>query len=363
MKKLYILILIIILSLNFNSGTQNKYKLIPITDNIKNPWGVAILDDNEFLITTKPGKLIHVKNNIKNEYDVSKKIPIFNYGQGGLLDITKSPNYEKNKEIFISFSMKYKNGGITAVAKNRFDNGILGDWKIIFKGNNYSKNGFHFGSRLAIDNDNYLYISIGDRRDREKVQNINYHNGKTIRITTNGKPVPSNPFYYSSNGLKDIYSFGHRNSQGMVFDYNNNILWQNEHGPKGGDEINQIQIGRNYGWPIITYGKEYSGKDIGKGLTSQKGMEQPFINWTPSIAPSGLTYYYNDKFPELKDTLISGALVGKHLRIVYLNEEKYKKQKLLFEGFNRIRDVRTDSNGNIYVLTDGIDGRLYYMSY
>lgn len=363
MKKLLILTIIITgFSFNVVSAEQNKYKLKPILSNIKNPWGVAVLNENEFLITTKPGLLIHFNNGRKRIFDLNKVIPIFKNGQGGLLDIILSPDFKQNKEFYISFSMKKGKGGVTAVAKAEFSGNPPSpkNWKIIFKGNNYSTNGFHFGSRLAIDRDNLLYISIGDRRDRKKIQSLRFHNGKTVRITTDGKAPKSNPFYYRENALKDIYTLGHRNSQGIVFDFKKNILYQSEHGPKGGDEINIIKPGVNYGWPVITYGKEYSGRPVGKGLTNKRGMQQPLINWTPSIAPSGLAYYNGNKFSEFKNTLITGALSGKHIRIIFLNSGEMR-QKTIFKGRARIRDVRTDNSGNIYILTDGKSAGLYQL--
>lgn len=362
MRRLILLVsLFFLIITRLNVFAADSYKLTTVLTGIKNPWGFAVISNDEFLITTKPGLLIHFKNGKKRIFNLNKVIPIFKNGQGGLLDIILSPDFEQKKEFYISFSMKKGKGGVTAAAKAELKGNPPSpqNWKIIFKGNNYSTNGYHFGSRLAIDNANRLYITIGDRRDRKKIQDLRFHNGKTVRITTDGKPVRTNPFYYKSNALKDIFTLGHRNSQGMVYDFKNNILYQSEHGPKGGDEINIIKSGINYGWPIITYGKEYSGKIVGNGLTRKSGMQQPLVNWTPSIAPSGLAYYNGNIFPEFKNTLITGALSGKHVRIIYLNN--LKKQTVLFKGRARIRDIRTDKFGRIFILTDGSNGGLYQL--
>ena len=333
--------------------SQNpKYTTEIVVPNLKIPWGMAFLPDGSILITEKAGQLIHFKNGAKT---VIKNCPkVSARGQGGLLDIELHPNYKENGWLYMSYSSPEgdEQGANTAIVRARLKDGALIDNELLYKASPNSTKGQHFGSRLEFDNQGYLYFSIGDRGNRDvNPQDITRDCGKIYRIHDDGRIPKDNPFVNEPNAKHAIYSYGHRNPQGLIKHPKTGKILNHEHGPRGGDEINIIKKGKNYGWPVITYGINYSGTKI----TSEQrrdDMEQPMYYWVPSIAPSGMTYVTGDKYPEWKDNLLVGSLVFQYLeRLEVKNNEVVAREKL-FDGVGRLRNVRQGPDGYIYLAVE-----------
>jgi len=318
------------------------------------PWGMIFLPDESILITEKSGELIHFKNGKKTSI---KGLPeIYVRGQGGLMDIELHPNYNENGWIYFSYASPEgeEEGGNTAIMRAKLKGEKLVDNQLLYKANPNSKQGRHFGSRLEFDNEGYLYFSIGERGDRDiNPQDITRDCGKIYRIHDDGRIPIDNPFINSPNAKSAIYSYGHRNPQGMVIHPKTGKIWVHEHGPKGGDEINIIQKGKNFGWPLISYGLNYSGTTFTEN-TALPNMEQPLFYWTPSIAPSGMTFITSDIYPEWKNSLLVGSLKFKYLERLEFKNDKVVKREKLFEEMGRVRNVRQGPDGYIYVAMEGV---------
>lgn len=313
-------------------------------------WAIEFLNDNSILAAVKSGSIIHFKNGEKIKI---KGVPeIYLRGQGGLLDIELHPDFSENKWLYMSYASEENKGegGNTTIARGRLINDSLEDIEILYKGIPNTRKGQHFGSRMAFDNENYLYFSIGDRGNRNvNPQDIKIDGGKIYRIKDNGTIPSDNPFFDSPESRKAIFSYGHRNPQGMFKHPKTGKIWTNEHGPKGGDEINIIEKGKNYGWPKITYGINYSGTTITKNK-SLPDMEQPLYYWLPSIAPSSFEYISSEVYPNWKGSLLAGALVFKYIERIGLNEKnKVISRSKIAEGLGRPRDVKQGKDGYIYV--------------
>jgi glucose/arabinose dehydrogenase len=280
-------------------------------------------------------------------------------GQGGLLDVILHPKYEKNGWIYLSYAAPGRRGMGTEVARARLANHQLTDLQVIFRLERKTSESYHFGSRLLFDHAALLYITIGDRGDRPRAQDLADHAGSVIRLNDDGSIPKDNPFSSTQGAKPEIYSYGHRNPQGMALHPATGKVWIHEHGPQGGDEVNIIDRGLNYGWPIITYGVNYViGTSIGEG-THKQGMEQPNYYWVPSIAPSGMAFYNADKFPNWKGSLFVGSLKFRLLARLELDGEAVVREERLLEGkLGRIRDVRTGPDGYLYLLTDEANGKL-----
>jgi len=275
-----------------------------------------------------------------------------------LLDVALHPEFVDNKLIYFSFAEPGVGGQGTAVARGRLEGNRLTQVKTIFSQKPKLSGVFHFGSRLVFAPDGTLYISMGDRGRMKRAQNTRNHQGTIARVNDDGSIPKDNPFVNSSDGLPEIYTYGNRNVQGMALNPWTRIVWAQEHGPKGGDEVNILKSGANYGWPVITYGINYDGSII-SNITHKDGMEQPVLHWTPSIAPSGMAFYSGDKFPQWKGDVFVGALKDRHLRRIDLDGDKVVGQEILLEELKqRIRDVRSGPDGFLYVLTDAPDGEL-----
>ncbi|MCB0375928.1 MAG: PQQ-dependent sugar dehydrogenase, partial [Sinomicrobium sp.] len=289
------------------------YTLETVVDGLAVPWGMAFLPDGSMLVTEKSGTLIHVKNGRKT---VIKNTPeVYNRGQGGFMDIELHPKYRENGWIYFSYASTEGsgNGGNTAVMRAKLHGDALTDKQLLYKAEPNTTRGQHFGSRLEFDDDGYLYFSIGERGDRDvNPQDITRDCGKIYRLHDDGRIPEDNPFVHTPGAKKAIYSYGHRNPQGMVKHPQTGAIWVHEHGPRGGDEINIIKKGKNYGWPVITYGINYSGTPI-TDKTAQAGMEQPLYYWIPSIAPSGMIFVTSDRYPDWKGDLLVGSLVFQYL--------------------------------------------------
>ncbi len=333
-------------------------RAVTIAQGLKFPWSMAWLPDGRMLVTEKPGRLRIVSRSGKISPPV-KGLPVIAYGgQGGLLDVVVDPDFASGRTIFFSFTEAGKGGFGTAVARAELRDGRLEKVKIIFRQWPKSQSGRHFGSRIVIARDGLLYITIGDRGERERAQDRSVNRGQVIRIDKNGAVPEDNPFVGKPPFRPEIFTYGHRNPQGATLHPQTGKLWIHEHGARGGDEINIIEAGRNYGWPVIAYGVHYSGLKIGEG-THKSGMEQPLYYWDPSIAPSGMAFYTGDKFPGWKGNLLVGALKYRLLVRLSLKGEKVVAEERLLKGLKaRIRDVRQGPDGFVYLLTDAANGKI-----
>ncbi len=361
-KVFVVLISFFISSLHAESFDSEKHQIKAeiIAENLEHPWGLVFLPNKDILVTERTGTLRKItKTGFLDPKPIMGLPKIEQNGQGGLLDIILHPNFQQNNLIYFSFSEKTKDGLGTAVAYGKLEKNNLKDVKVIFRLLPKTDTAFHFGSRLLFDQNNFLFITLGDRGSRPRAQNLNDHAGSVIRIYEDGLVPDSNPFFYSKKTQKEIYSYGHRNIQGIAIHPSTQKIWTHEHGPQGGDELNIILKGKNYGWPIITYGKNYVfGTDIGEG-THKKGMIQPIHYWVPSIAPSGMIFYTGDKFPKWHGNILIGSLKFHQLvRLEIKNNEVVHEERLLSNKFGRIRDVKQGPDGYIYLLIDSKNGKI-----
>jgi len=340
------------------SSAEADFRLVRVVEGLREPWSFAFLPGGDALVTERTGGLWRVTGDSVEA--VSGAPNVAAVGQGGLLDLALHPDFASNRLVYMSYSDRYDFGVGTAVARGRLDGRRLTDVEVIFRMNRSSAGGRHFGSRIVFGRDGLLYITTGDRGDRDRAQDASDHAGSVLRIRPEGSIPSDNPFAGGGDGTAEIYSYGHRNAQGMAVHPQTGEIWLHEHGPQGGDEINVVERGANYGWPVISYGANYgTGTPIGEG-TSKPGMEQPILHWTPSIAPSGLAFYSGDRFPGWQGDAFVGALAGRHLRRVELDGRKVVEQEVLLDGVvGRIRDVREGPDGLLYLITDERDGGLY----
>jgi len=340
-------------------GAEKPYRVVTVAEGLEHPWGMAFLPGGGMLVTERPGRLRIVSQDGTVSEPVSGLPPIAAVGQGGLLDVALHPKFPENKLVYFSFAEPGPGGQGTAAARGRLEGNALKDVEVIFRQKPKLSGGQHFGSRLAFASDGTLYISMGDRGRMERAQNRRNHQGTIARVNDDGSVPKDNPFVNSSEALPEIYTWGNRNVQGMALNPWTKAVWAQEHGPKGGDEVNILKKGANYGWPSITYGIDYSGAVI-SDRTHMEGMEQPLLHWTPSIAPSGMAFYDGDRFPQWKGDLFVGALKDRHLRRVDLDKDMkvVGQEQLLLELEERIRDVRNGPDGFLYVLTDSPEGRV-----
>ena len=333
---------------------NNKNTHEVVVSDLTNPWGFVFLPDNSLLITEKEGKIIHFKNNTKTEIEGLPEIYV--RGQGGLLDISIHPNYKNNGWIYFSYASPKGEGkgGNTAIMRAKIKNNTLIEKELLYKAEPNTTKGQHFGSRIVFDREGYLYFSIGERGERDiNPQDITRDCGKIYRLNDDGTIPKDNPFVDSKDAKKAIWSYGHRNPQGMEIHPETKDIWTHEHGPKGGDEINIIRKGKNYGWPIITYGKNYSGTTI-TNQTEKKGMEQPLHYWDPSIAPSGMAFISSDKYGDWKGSLLVGSLKFSYLDRCEIKNGKVVKEERLLDGIGRVRAIEQGPDGYIYVGVENI---------
>ncbi|WP_422126550.1 PQQ-dependent sugar dehydrogenase [Thioalkalivibrio sulfidiphilus] len=338
---------------------EHVVKVVPLTDGLENPWSLAFLPNGDMLITERPGRLRIFRDGQLLPDPVAGLPEIRAFRQGGLLDIALHPDFENNRLLYLSYAANHQGGITTRVARGRFENDSLHDVEVLFTAEPASDNGRHFGSRLLFDRAGYLYITVGDRGDMPRAQDLNDHAGSTIRLHDDGRIPEDNPFVGRSDARPEIYTYGNRNAQGMALHPETGAVWQHEHGPRGGDELNLIRAGVNYGWPVITHGVEYSGATIGAGITEKEGMEQPVHHWTPSIAPSGMAFYTGDVFPNWRGNVFVGALAHTHVTRLVMDGDRVVEEEPMFrEMGQRIRDVRQGPDGYLYLLTDHTNGRL-----
>lgn len=344
--------------------TTTPFEFSVITENLGKPWGIINLPDGRFLITEKSGYMNLVSADGKKTSKITGLPQVDASGQGGLLDVALDPDFQTNRVIFWSYSEPFGKGNLTSVAKGKLsqDETKIENPQVIFRATPDYKGTLHYGSRLAFDKDGNLFVSTGERSDKEtRVYAIKPDNylGKIIKITKDGKPAPGNPFIGKEGYKPEIYTYGHRNPQGLALDEKGQ-LWETEFGPRGGDEVNLIQAGKNYGWGDVTYGLEYSGDQINAGTTQKEGTEQPVYYWDPSISPSGITFY-TGTIDEWKNNLFIGNLSGQHIARIVIKDNKVVGEERLLEKENqRFRDVLNGIDGNLYAITDS--GKLYKIS-
>ena len=328
-----------------------SFQVETYADGFEIPWGMAFLPDNRMMVTDRIGDLWIVEKDGKDKVKVSGEIPnVRSKGQGGMLDVAVHPDFNTNSYIYLSYSDYSENKSHTSLIRAKLVNNSLVNSQIIFRPEEkfFTKRSLHFGSRIIFDDKGFIFFCIGDRGDRDLAQNLDMPNGKIYRIRDDGTVPIDNPFYYTKGAIKSIWSYGHRNPQGLAIHPSTRQLWEAEHGPRGGDEVNIILRGHNYGWPVITYGKNYSGTIISK-LTHHEGMDQPVFHWTPSIAVCGIAFYDGSQFPEWKNNLLATSLKYERLHRVELDGMNMVKDEIIFEAESRVRDVEVGPDGIIYV--------------
>ena len=338
-----------------------RIRAVTITDDLDHPWGLAFLPDGRMLVTEREGRLRIVSSDGMVSDPISGLPDVEAEGQGGLLDVALAPDFTQSRMVYLSFSEPGDDGTLgTSVARGRLGGGEnrLENVQVIFRQEPKVRGGAHFGSRLVFARDGNLFVTTGDRQNRPFVQDLSKLQGKVIRIRPDGTIPPDNPFVNRAGARAEIWSYGHRNLQGAALHPETGQLWTVEHGARGGDELNAPKAGKNYGWPVITYGVDYSGARIGEGQRKE-GMEQPVHYWDPSIAPSGLMFYTGDKFPHWKGSAFVGALGFQLVARLELDGERVRSEERLLEGYGqRIRAVVQGPDGYIYLLTDDDDGRI-----
>ncbi len=346
------------------SSEQANFHLVTLVKDLNHPWSLEFLSNGEFLVSERRGQLWRISSDGQQKTRINGVPDVFHEGQGGLLGLLLEPDYKDGGWLYFAYAAADANNpdlASTEVARAKLDlrQNRLKDLEVIFVSRPKVEGGNHWGSRLALAKDGTLFFTIGERYHMmEEAQNPENHLGSVIRINPDGSVPQDNPFIDEDGKQPEIFSYGHRNPQGLAIHSETGKIWEHEHGPRGGDEINVIKAGANYGWPAVTFGIDYTGFKI-SDKTSAPGMEDPILQWTPSIAPSGMSFYTGDKFPEWKGDLFVGALAHRHLRRLELDGEKIVGQEELLRDRNeRIRDVKEGPDGYVYILTDDGDGRL-----
>ena len=342
-------------------SANHDYRVVTVADGLISPWSIAFLPGGDILITEKSGRLRLVRNGVLRMAPIEGVPEVLDLGQGGLMDVVPHPDFESNQFVYLTYSKPIGDGteATTAVARGRFVNDRLTDVEDIFVSQTRGRPG-HYGSRLAFDADGYLFVTVGERQIPSRgdltahpAQDITNHHGTVNRLFDDGSVPPDNPFVGISGARPEIWSYGHRNPQGLAIHPETGDIWVAEHGPQGGDELNLILPGLNYGWPVIGYGVNYgSGLAIHAG-TRGEGIESPKHFWVPSIATSGLMIYTGDLFPAWKGSIFVGGLAGQQIARLTMEGQRVVREETLLQGLGRIRDIRQDSDGYIYVAIDG----------
>ncbi|MCF2442822.1 PQQ-dependent sugar dehydrogenase [Dyadobacter sp. CY345] len=353
-------------SYNFSvSGEEKKagfaesdLKVDTVATGLTMPWATAFLPTGELLVTERGGKLRLVKNGVLDPTPISGVPEVMYKGQGGLLDVVLHPDYAKNGWIYISYSSPKQageegdeGGANTALFRAKLKDHALTDIQPLFKAIPNVKANVHFGGRIVFDKKGYVFLSLGERGQKENSQNLSKDQGKVVRLHEDGKIPTDNPFVKTEGARPEIWTYGHRNPQGMVIHPTTGVIWEHEHGPQGGDELNIVEKGKNYGWPLITFGIDYDNSVISKD-TARAGLEQPVLYWRPSIAPCGITFVTNPKFKDWNGDLIVGSLKFAYLQHLKVKGNKVLSREIIFEKLGRVRDVRQGPDGNIYVVLE-----------
>lgn len=331
---------------------KQRFGLDTLATGLANPWGMAFLPDGRILVTERAGAIRIIQNKQLTADRIQNVPAVYQNGQGGLLDIQLHPDYATTGWIYFSYAKAGTGGGGTALGRAKLQGNAFTEVQELFVGQPFSNSGQHFGSRIAFDNNGYVYLSTGDRGNPANAQSLSNHWGKVIRLHDDGRVPSDNPFVNTANARPEIWSYGHRNVQGMTFDVATQTLWAHEHGPRGGDEINRVERGKNYGWPTITFGINYDGTPI-TSETQRPGMEQPVRQWTPSIAPCGMTVVTSARYPQWRGNLLVGALALRHVARVELDANgRYVREERLLNNFARFRYVAQSPDGYIHLATE-----------
>jgi glucose/arabinose dehydrogenase len=355
-----------------DTAEQHKVRVVVVTKGLSHPWSVAFLPDGSMLVTERAARLRIIRNGVLDQTPVAGLPQIHARGLAGLMDVVLHPRFVENKLLYLAYSKPGEKGATTAVARARWDGTALAEVKDVFVGDAWvtgtGPSDGSFGSRIAFGRDGMMYVTLGDRNVPHGGQNPGDHLGKIVRLRDDGTVPPDNPFVGKAGYKPEIYTLGHRNQQGLAVHPETGALWETEQGPNGGDEINIIEAGRNYGWPLVSFGRTYQGPRQSE-IPWKEGMEQPLIFWVPSIATSGMTFYTGDRFPRWKGNVFVGALregeipgTGHLERIVFNQQgDELRRESLLTELKQRIRDVRQGPDGMLYVLTEEDNGALLRM--
>lgn len=333
--------------------TTAQYEYEVVVPGLDIAWGMDFLPDGSMLITEKSGELIHFKNGQKQQVQGAPEV--YNRGQGGFLDVALSPNYQSDGWIYFTYasSAGEGEGGNTELMRAKLENNQLTNKEVLYKAVPNSTRGQHFGSRIDFDNEGHLYFSVGDRGDRDvNPQDLTRDGGKVYRLNLDGSIPQDNPYVGVSGAKEAVFSYGHRNPQGMIFNSDTNEIWVHEHGPQGGDEINVVKKGANYGWPLVSYGINYDGTSF-TDETSGPDFEDPIYYWVPSIAPSGFAHVTSDKYPDLKGDILVGSLKFQYVEHLTLDGKKVTAREKILENIGRVRDVVQSPDGDIYVSVEG----------
>jgi glucose/arabinose dehydrogenase len=339
--------------------SEQRIRVVEIADGLANPWSIAFLPNGDMLVTERAGRLRILRNGVLDPAPIAGVPEVRITVLGGLLEVLLHPDFATNRVLYLSYA-KGGEGDLatTAVARGRFDGTRIDGLEEIFVAENWSTSPTNFGGRMVFGRDGKLYLTIGERQQQERAQDTLLHGGKVLRLNDDGTAPADNPFIDKVGYLPEIYSLGHRSPQGLAVHPETGAIWENEHGPLGGDELNIVLPGRNYGWPLVTYGKDYDGSVISE-LTSRADLEAPLMYWVPSIAISGLTFYTGDRFPEWKGNAFVGSMMAGRIRwtghvqrLTFENGQPIQREPILTEIRQRIRDVRAGPDGLLYVLTD-----------
>jgi len=332
---------------------DRPYTIEMVFDGVQNPWGMDWLPDGSMLITEKSGVLFHLKDG--NATEISGLPEVFNWGQGGLLDVAVHPDFGQNKWVYFTMATTIGGGegGNTTLVRGQLNENRLDSIEVLYKATPNVPDGQHFGSRIAFDQKGHVFFSVGDRFHRDQYpQDINVDGGKIYRLNEDGSIPKDNPFFNTPGANKAIYSYGHRNPQGLAMHPETGVLWEHEHGPRGGDELNIIEPGLNYGWPIITYGINYNGTIITE-QTEDPQMQQPQYYWVPSIAPCGMTFVTGDRYPQWKNQLLVGSLKFAYIEMLQLEGTKVVGRQKIAENIGRVRNVKMGPDDIVYVSVEG----------
>jgi aldose sugar dehydrogenase len=340
-------------------SSKANYRLVTLARDLEQPWSIAFLPDGRILITERPGRLRLFANGRLERAPLGGVPKVYARGQGGLLDVCLHPQFATNRVLYLSYAAEGTGGATTHVARAELGDGALRGVTTIFRALPDGTGGLHFGSRIAFDRAGLMYVTMGERNQRERAQDLNDLGGKVVRLKDDGSVPADNPFVGQPNARPEIFTWGHRNPQGLAMHPETGRIWECEHGPRGGDELNLLKAGANYGWPRATHGIDYSGAIISPHK-SLPGMEDPVRVWVPSISPCGLCFYAGDRFPGWKGSVFTGALSNDALFRIELDGERYRgEERLLVDRLPYIRDVRQGPDGLLYLVTHADAGGLF----
>ncbi len=342
------------------TSEEHDFRVTTVATGLENPWGITFLPNGRMLVTERAGRLQVVSHDGSKQI-VSGTPEVRARGQGGMLDVEIHPNFAQNQMVYLTWSKAVGEGTTTALGRGRLEGTSLTGFEEIFVASAATTTGAHFGSRIVFDGQGQLFIGIGDRGIMQAAQDPTNHQGTIIRLHDDGRVPADNPFVGRDGFLPEIYAYGVRSPQGMALHPETGALWENEHGPRGGDEVNLIEAGRNYGWPAITFGINYNGNIISDD-TARAGMEQPLLHWTPSIAVSGMTFYTGERFPNWRGNIFVGALAGQHIRRLVVDGTRITHQEVMLNDLRaRVRQIKEGPDGYLYLLTDEGNGSVLRM--